>query len=367
MTLVSDWNALTATFLPQQLVVRQQESKQLFHKLSLGQCRLMLLGPTGCGKTVSVLKAIEQVKDSVVVYVNAAEDGTYTAVVKKILASAKRQPYEERGKTRAQLAQDLTKMLQTKRQKKLMFIIDEVDKLINKADNHQEVLFPLLNHANSSFVLISNDYNALKKLDSRLQSRLSPEITIFDRYSPHDLFHILKQRAETGLKAGSITKDVLISIGKITSDISGDVRYALKILEHSAKIAALKGKLKITAADVTEALKATETTEFDAIYLSLPLHARLTIAAIAKRAVESPDACAITYPQTYHTYCLLVERQHSIPLGQRRFEQILSDLAQTYDLISLSYKGAKTRRGRLVVAIPHFDPRQFLEKYWRQE
>ncbi len=362
--IVKDWNALTATFMPQNLVVRQQEAQQLSQKISLGRCRLILLGPTGCGKTVSVLKAIQTVNNAIIVYVNAAEEGTYTAIAKKNVSTSKRQPYEERGKTRAQLAQDLKKLLKTKRQKKLVFIIDEADKLINKVGNHQEVFFPLLNHTNSSFVLISNDYNALKKLDSRIRSRLSPEIKIFERYSPDEIFHILQQRAQKGLKKGSITKDALISIGKISSEISGDIRHALKIFEQSAKITEMKGQQKITQKNVKEALKSTETTEFDAIYLSLPLHARMTIAAIAKKAAESPDACAITYPETYKTYVFLVEKQNSMPLGQRRFEQILNELAQTYDLINIGYKGAKNRRGRLVIAIPNFDPHQFLEKYW---
>ena len=225
MTIFKDKFVFCVDYIPENLPVRQELVDEIYSKLKIANLNLFLCGMPGTGKSISIEKASSKLGNSLVyVYVNCSELNTYTSIAKEILEKIKKKPYSERGKNRNEFSEDLRRLLSTKREKKLLFVFDEIDKLIFKKENHWEIFFPLLNHGNASFILISNNVNILESIDPRIMSRLSPEKKFLDVYNLDEVYQILKQRSELGLIKNSFDSDILKEIAKFCSEIGGDIR-----------------------------------------------------------------------------------------------------------------------------------------------
>lgn len=359
--IMKDSKVFDTNYIPDKIPVRQKLVDEICSKLKIMKnYRLFLSGLTGNGKTLSVKKALNKLENSVTyVYINCSEINTYIAIAKKILESIKNKPYYEKGKSRYDLANDLKKLLLTKRTKSLIFIFDEIDKLIIKKENHYELFFPLLNYGNSSFILISNDTNILEKMDARIMSRLSPEKKVLDIYYPDEIYQILKQRARLGLSSKSFDDDILIKIAKFSSEVSGDIRFAIKLLEQTAITTELSNQKKISEGMIKEAIKESQISDINKIYSSIPKHLKIVIIALCKNAKLNGDF-AITYPDSYKTYVILAKNQQFGAVGERQFRDYLSSL-KMLGLFELQWRSPISRRGRVRIAIPTFDFLKFLD------
>lgn len=361
MKIIKNRNVLSPNYIPKKLPVRENLVKELYSKLkAMNNYCLFLSGLTGTGKTISVNKALENLKNSIFVYINCSENNTYTSIAKKIFESIKNKPYNVAGKNRPQLAQDLKKLLEVKRIKKIIFVFDEIDKLLLKKENHWEVFFPLLNYRDFNFILISNDVNILEKLDARIISRFSPEKKFLDIYSADEIFQILKQRAELGLARKSFDTNILIKIAKFSSEVSGDVRFAIKLLEQTAVITELSNEKKISEELIKKAIQETQVSDITKIFPTLPKHLKIVIVALCRDA-KLNGGYAITYPNSYKNYSFLAKNQRFGAVGERQFRDYLKSL-ELLGLFSLNWKSAELRCGRVRIATPNFDFLQFLDK-----
>ena len=192
MKIIKDPNVLRANYIPNKLLFRGKLIKDILQKIDLGTGNILLHGDTGSGKTASVKNALDNLTNLIIVFVNCVKYNTYTSITKKIVEEIKGCDYKERGKNIAILSEDLEKVLKTKRKKRIIIIFDEVDKLINKERDHQQILSTILEATDSNIILISNDTTALKNLDERIESRLSPEKRFVRQYFANEIFEILK-------------------------------------------------------------------------------------------------------------------------------------------------------------------------------
>ncbi len=360
MTIIKDLKFLSPSYVPDDLPAREQLVKEVYDGLALGRYRVLLAGMTGTGKTVSVLKALKRLAtDYVHVYVNCAESTSYSAMAEKIIETLTNKPYSSHGKTRSELSDQLKKRLESRRIKRIAFIFDEVDKLLTKKDNHQEIFFPLLNYGgDASFILISNDTGVLSKFDPRIQSRLSLEIQNIESYNLNEIYQILSQRAELGLFEKSYSIEILAEIAKNGAGI-GDIRFALKSFEQCAVTAEKLSKNAIDKEVLELVLNGFDKLEFESIFNALPPQLKIIVGAIALDARER-GGYAITYPNAYNKYVSFCVEKHMISVGDRRFRDFLIKL-QMADLIFLQNKTNHKRGGRERIAIPNFDYAKFVE------
>ena len=243
---------------------------------------------------------------------------------------------------------------------KIVFLFDEIDKLVDKEGDHQQVLNPILETVNSNMILISNRIEALKKLDPRLMSRISPAREFVEQYNTGELKEILKRRAEIALEKESYDLEALEQIGEWCFETSGDLREALNLLFEIANKAQQKD-CRITADLIPLARENLEEIEFDKIYLSLPIHQKFMIAGIAvisKREIEG----YAEHKSLYEFYERHARKKGSDPVGLRQFENYLRKL-QLLNLIAIANKSPKNRRGRITVSFPLFDVDRFLHRY----
>lgn len=362
MGVIKNKEVFDMNFIPEELPVRQGLVDEIFQRIRLMNRYILFLGGMpGNGKTISVKKALERLDREVIdVFINCSEINSYTSIAKEIIEKVKCKPYNEKGKSRHELAEDLKKILDAKRCKKIILVFDEVDKLVSKKDNHAEIFFPLVNHGNASFIFISNDASILSKMDGRIASRFSSEKKILETYCPNDIYQILLQRAEIGLSEGSWTVDLLIKMSKLTSDVSGDIRYALKLLEKSAILTEINKEEKISDERVREAIKEVQVSEIEEIYPNLPKHLKIVIIALCYECKKN-GGFAIT-SEAYKFYMFNARNLPYGYVGERQYRDYLNAL-EMMGLFEYQWRSNPQGQGRIRIATPiNFDAIKFYDK-----
>ena len=283
-----------------------------------------------------------------------------------IIETITKKNYNEKGKSRAELFEDLIKVLKTKRTKKLVVIFDEVDKLINKDRDHQQILNPILETIDSNIILISNEIDVLRNLDERLISRLSPEKRFVEQYEEYQIKKILEQRAEISLEKSNYDLEILSSIAKQVYQTSGDIRVALNLLYEVSNLAE-KENSRISLLLLEKAKNKTEDLEFIETFERLPVHHRLIIAGITEIYLIDGGYAENKKVYSYYEKTAKNQAKNNIisAVGYRQFEKILNKL-KLQKIIDVKPITPKNRKGRLMVSFPLFDVNKFVEKYTKK-
>jgi len=361
MKIIKDPQVLTSQYLPEKLLFRDELKKKIQDKVKIGIGNILILGDTGTGKTVTVRKAVQEFRDTKLIEINCSTENTFASITKRIIYTIRDVPYFESGKSRGQLAEDLIKVLKTKRQKKIVFLFDEIDKLIEKDRAQQEILTPILENTSVNVILISNKSEALKSLDSRIESRLHPEKLIVERYNAKEIADILLERAKKGLEKGSFDREILANISRYCYQTSGDIRDALSLFSEVSQLAENKQQ-KLSLELLKEAQENLEEIEFEKMFSSLTLHQALVLGGVASLSSKNSE-CYTEINELYNFYELETKKHNSKAVGFRQFENLLKKL-RFNGYVRNEMRTPKNRKDRLSVVFPLFNVRKFMETYF---
>ena len=100
MWVIKDPEVLTSNYMPEKLLFRDELKKRIQEKIKIGVGNILLIGDTGTGKTVTVRKAVEELKDIKFIEINCSTDNTFATITKKAIKIVKDAPYFESGKSR---------------------------------------------------------------------------------------------------------------------------------------------------------------------------------------------------------------------------------------------------------------------------
>src|SRR3989344_6502267 len=121
MKVIKNVNALRSNFIPDNLLFRETLIEDIILKINLGTGNILLSGDTGRGKTASVEIAIKRINSSneiiIPIWINCTSFNSYGSISKLIIETITKKNYNEKGKSRAELFEDLIKVLKTKRTK----------------------------------------------------------------------------------------------------------------------------------------------------------------------------------------------------------------------------------------------------------
>lgn len=283
---------LSSKIIPEELPHREQEFNQIWSNLEYvlegsTPSNLIIFGPPGSGKTVTVRKVIEEIRreaenegiDVLIGYSVAekTEMMTLVSICEDMDVSV-----PKRGLSFFEVKRKLQEHLSGR---KAVIVIDEIDKLI-RPESNVDLLYFLTRDPNICVVGISNVVTLLDNIvDKRVKSSWNPRKIVFEPYTADQLFDILKYRANKAFYEGVVDDGILSYIAAIAVQRGGDTRYALDLLMMAGDIIKQQGLTKI---DRTHIEKAIDELERDFLVktvrsLSAPEKALLYVVTQAKR------------------------------------------------------------------------------------
>ena len=228
---VRDFRVFTLNYLPEEPIERpemEQISRAILRYGHSGiPTNIFIFGSRGCGKTLT-LKHLQSAfsQEGItarILYVSARGNNTSFKMLARLLNVT------PRGYSLSEL---FDRFCET-HPGKTVLIIDEIDFMSDK-DPGREILY-MMSRAEQNYMLIlsANNPRFLHNLDSMTRSSLGPVPLHFRNYDAEQIFSILKQRAETGLKScsDSLLREIAGMVTKLTNS---DVRVAIRTLYYAA-------------------------------------------------------------------------------------------------------------------------------------
>lgn len=353
-------SVLSPHYVPKDLLFRENQIREISLILSPAlknqkPRNLIIYGKTGTGKTCSIKKIMDELtaldKESKInmYYVNCRIYNSRYRILQKILKTQIPE-LEKAGFGLPFLYEKLLEFASSGKQ--LIVILDEID-MVKDLDD----LVYTLTRANDeikmggvSLIGISNKLSLKDLLDPRSRSSLYETEMIFPPYTAEQLQKILMQRVDEAFELNTIDVSAVNLAAAITSQESGDARYALKLLNKAAEIAETENKLKITDSDVESARKKVEIDLTLETINTLPnMHqivllsiAKLTISGSKYSRLEGLENDLLFSGEVYEEYESNCKKLHKKPRSLRWYKEYINDL-EMLGLITTTPSGKGVR------------------------
>jgi len=250
MSLIKNEDILNYDYVPKLLPYREGQIQEIANSIKpmlngLKGNNLFIYGAPGIGKTASikwVLRELEDVTDEIIpLYVNCWNLKTKYFIFSEMAKQLKL--VFTQGKSAEHILQIIENKLKDKNS---VFVFDEVDKAENSDFLYQIVsLFP-----KSSILLVSNAFDYVAKMDSRIRSRLMVRNLEFKPYNQNEILGILNERVKLAIKSGVIPLDLIKRIAFEVYNRNGDLRIGLFIIRELVKSAEEEGLEKVKVEDL---------------------------------------------------------------------------------------------------------------------
>jgi len=363
-TIFLDRNIITPHYTPAILPFRDNYIGQISTVLSQAlhgkkSDNIFLYGKPGTGKTAvtkHVMSQLLQFASSKSIdliggnYVNCRNHNSKYRILIKIVKDL----YPEEnflGFSAAFVYEKLVDYARTGKQ--LVIVLDEIDKV----KDLDELVYGLtrandeLEKGGITIIGISNNVMFKERLDPRTKSSLCQHELVFPPYNAQELSEILRQRANSAFKPGSIDESAIQLSSAIAAQESGDARTAVMLLLRAGEIADKKGIDKVTDKEVKKAKVQVEEEIIFNMVSTLPQQEQFVLYAICCLTLAKKPQPKITGEsevgvlfsgEIYDEYCKISQKYKESTVSARWYREYISEL-EMYGLIlsTASGKGIK--------------------------
>lgn len=335
--------ALQSNFTPLTISHRDEQIEQIANILA--PClrlekpsNLFIYGKTGVGKTVSVKFTTEKIKEVAkqknipleIIYLNCklkkVADTEYRLAAQLAREFGKEIP--PTGLPTEEVYKILFEVIDQKKQT-IILVLDELDQLVNKVGD--EILYNLtrinseLKNTQIAIIGISNNLFFRDNLDPRVKSSLSEEEVLFPPYNAFQIQEILKKRADSAFKEGSIEAGVLEKCAAYAAREHGDARRALELLRVAGEIAERGNEKAVQIKHIDMAEEKIEHDRVVEIITNQPKQQQAAIYSIILTSSQKQGSNIFT-GEIYDLYKDICFRVGLRPLTQRRVSDIIAEL-----------------------------------------
>lgn len=349
--LFKDKTILQSNYTPESIPHRDEQIEKVASILAptlRGErvSNLFVYGKTGSGKTLSVQKVINRIKQKMkelgkdnlkVLYVNCklkkVADTEYRIIAELIKQLKGSVPAT--GLPTDYVYSKFVDMIDDKKQN-LILVLDEVDQAVKKiSDNFIYTLTRMnteLKNAQISIIGISNSLTFMDNLDPRVRSSLGEEELIFPPYNALQLQDILKERADGAFAGAILEEGVIAKCAALAAREHGDARRALDLLRVAGEIAERESFKKIKLEHIDKANQKIEKDKMLDIIESEPAQFQLVLWAIMKLSEKKESIFTGDVFNEYEEVCRKTKNE---VLTQRR----VSDIIAEFDMLGLIMRG----------------------------
>jgi cell division control protein 6 len=305
-----DESKLDINYIPQKLPHREAQQRLLMEFFSfilrcpekMGQ-RVILTGDVGTGKTALAQHFGANITSDAnrrgmkfrYVHVNCRE---YRGSLQPILYRAVtvfRPNYPARGYGAEEILSALLQILDEENAH-MILTLDEFDSLIDKEGSDAVYKLTRLQEMRQgkpqrlSFIFIMRDLKAIEQIDESARSTLQRSIIHLERYGKPQLIDILNDRVTMAFEFGAVPEDVVDLISELAFTETGNARFGIELLWRAGKYADAKDADMVEAECVRTAMSAIIPSLRRSELVSLALHEKLLLLAVARYFKENEDA-----------------------------------------------------------------------------
>ena len=372
--IIRDGKKLSFDYVPEKLIHREEQMstlRMLFRPVfEDGRSETAFItGTVGTGKTVTVKRfcadmmryGAEKGIPLEYVLVNCRQRNSENAVILQILRHFD-PGHPDRGFSVPEMLRTLRGLIES-RKARLVIVLDEADILIKK--NAVDIIYQLSRFneegigltTSVSLILIAQDY-ILDSLDTASLSTFKRTNTIrFDRYKRNELRDIVKIRADEALIQGRIRDDAIDLIADISAEW-GDARFALDLLDKSARKGENKENGEVTAEEVREAKAMIYSVVTESKLMDLDRNHKITLLAIS-RSIK--DKAYVTTGAAEKTYAVVCEEYGDSARKHTQFWTYVKGLEKT-GLISTVVKGDAEGGRTTYISLPDIPSKVLAQK-----
>jgi len=362
--IIKDGSKLSFEYVPEKLVHREEQMstlRMLFRPIfEDGRSETAFItGSVGTGKTATVKRFCEDMmrygsetgKNIDYVLVNCRQRNTENAVVLQILRHFDR-GHPDRGFSVPEMMRTVRNIIESRRTR-LVVVLDEADILVKK--NAVDIIYQLsrfneesANHSASvSLILIAQEY-IIDSIDVASLSTFKRTNTVrFNRYKRDELRDIIKVRADEALWEGKIRDDSIDLIADISSEY-GDARFAIDLLDKSARKGENKENGMVTAEEVREAKAMIYSVVTESKLTDLGKNHRIALLAIA-RSIK--DKAYVIMGAAERTYGVVCEEYGETARKHTQFWTYVKDL-EKMNLVTTTVKGDAEGGRTTYISVP---------------
>ncbi|MBI5228415.1 AAA family ATPase [Candidatus Micrarchaeota archaeon] len=369
-------SVLSPHYVPKDLPFREHQITEIMTILSSalrGQKprNLIIYGKTGTGKTCTVKHVMEEfikaAKNGSMHYVNCRIYNSRYRILQKIMKNYVPE-LEKSGFGLPYLYEKLIEIASGGQQ--IVLVLDEVD-MVKDLD---ELVYTLtrsndeIQNGGVSIIGISNKLSFKDALDPRSRSSLYETEMVFPPYSAEQLQKILSERVKEGFVDNVVDPSAINLAAAITSQETGDARYALKLLHRAGELAEHENKTKISDSEVEAARKKVEFDLTAETINTLPQMHQIVLYSIAslslsgskytrlEREKDSGDEGALLFSgEVYEDYERACKKLGKRARSTRWYREYLNDL-EVLGLIS-TIPSSKGIRGHTTLIKMCSDPK----------
>jgi cell division control protein 6 len=370
-------SVLSPHYVPKELPFRESHIDEIMTVVSpalKGQKprNLFIYGKTGTGKTCSMKRVMEDFvetgkeRGASMHYVNCRIYNSRYRIMQKIMKNYVPE-LEKSGFGLPFLYEKLIEVCSGGEQ--MIVILDEID----MTKDLDELVYTLtrandeIKNGGMSMVGISNKLSFKDSLDPRSKSSLYETEMIFQPYTAEQLKKILEQRVKVGFEKDVVESSAINLAAAITSQESGDARYALKLLNKAGEMAEQNDRITVTDEDVEAARKKVEIDLTVETVNTLPemhqivLYAICDLSASGSRyaRLEGVENGMLFSGEVYEEYERVCKKLRKRARSSRWYKEYLNDL-EVLGLITTTPSG-KGVRGQTTLIRMGQDPRGVLQ------
>ncbi len=326
-----DVSLLSDGYEPEEVRYRDRQIDQLLACIasflqSGQQSTVLVYGPPGSGKTLTVMKVLRAVPEIHTVYVNCAEVNTKYRIFAKIAE----QCGEYAPFTGLPTDMIVTRTVDALKGQTTAVVLDEIDYLFKspqRMHDIRDVIYILTRTQGLELLLIgiSNTLGFLEFLDTRTRSSLKHQEVHFPPYSRDELLEILWQRVSAAFAPGVVSRGVFERCVEEAARVTRDIRSVTSYFRRAGELMMRMGESVLTLSIFTQAMQEVAQEEAERLIFGLPMQLLLALAAIDSVLAEEEEA---TTREVYEQYAHLCEERRVKPVTMRMFHNYLQELAE---------------------------------------
>ena len=372
---IKDSLKLSFEYVPKELIHREAQMDQLLMLfrpvVESGRSETAFLsGSVGTGKTATAKRFCADImrygaENNVpidYIIVNCRQRPTEAGILLHLVRHFD-PGFPDRGFSPSEMLRTLKGQI-SKSGKKLIIVIDEADLLLKKGS--VDLIYQLsrfneetINIQSSvSLILISQEY-IMDKLDEASISTFKRSNAVrFPKYTSGELKAIVCARAKEALREGGIRDDAAELIADIASEW-GDARYAIELLDMSARKAEMLPAGVVTAEEVRAAKAETYSVVTESKLEVLDVNRLITLLAVARSIKDQSYVSTAVAEKTYWVVC---EEYGITPRKHTQFWSYLKDLDHLA-LISTQKMADEEKGGRIsYISVPDIPSKELSRK-----